>query len=379
MRSAVFTATALWLLAAAPAAAQLPTATGRLISMSNAAWKLYIPSNYYPRGNVADILVHFHGDPQTYWNNARYANLNAIIVTANHGTVSSAFSTPFSNTTNPTAFQSLLDEALTKVRAQADFPDTLQWDKLAVSSFSAGYGAVREILKSQSYRDNIDALLAADSLYATTAGDGTPLDSQMVDYKTFATKAKNGEKTFLLTHSQVLTYTYENTKETADELLQHLNITAPAYNASGLGTLVFNRYGQIGNFRLWGATGADAPAHSKHLQYIGEFLEELPLAKVPITGDYNADGTVDGADYVIWRKTNGSTTNLMANGDITGASVLKVDTADYNAWRAKYTHAPAGGGGSAAVSTPEPATLAIAIIAIAFTSCGTRPRRRVIP
>ncbi len=259
------------------ASAQLPVATGRQVAMSNAAWKLFIPSTYQQRpDNVADLLVHFHGDPQTVWNNAEYAHLNAVIVTVNYSGLSSAYSTPFSNAA---LFQSLVDEALAKVRQQADFSNTLQWDKLAVSSFSAGYGAVREILKSASYRNQINALLAADSLYATTAADGTPLDSQMADYKTFATLAKNGDKTFLFSHSQVPTYTYESTEETGNELLQHLDLTATPVNTNGLGTLHFYREAHSGKFHLWGATGADGDAHLEHLRYIGEFLHELPLAK----------------------------------------------------------------------------------------------------
>src|SRR5262245_13941636 len=87
------------LVAAAHTPAQVPTATGRSFTLSDAAWKLFIPSTYQPRGNVSDVLVHFHGDPQTYWNNAKYANLNAMIVTVNYSGLSSAYSTPFSNTT----------------------------------------------------------------------------------------------------------------------------------------------------------------------------------------------------------------------------------------------------------------------------------------
>jgi hypothetical protein len=262
---------------AVPALAQFPVATGRQFNLSNAAWKVFIPSTYHPRsGDVADVLVHFHGDPQTVWNNAEFAELNTIILTVNYSGLSSAYSTPFSNAA---LFQSILDEALAKVRAQADVPDTLQWDQLGVSSFSAGYGAVREILKSAGYRDQIDAILAADSLYATTAGDGTPLDSQMANYKTFATAAKNGSKTFLFSHSQVLTYTYENTEETGNELLEHLGISATNVNTNGLGTLHFFRRAQTGNFKLWGASGADGDAHLEHLRYIGEFFKELPLAK----------------------------------------------------------------------------------------------------
>ena len=277
-RAAGLAIAAIWLTASLTFA-QLPVATGTQIPMSAAEWKLFIPSTYVHRpGNVADVLVQFHGDPQTFWNNAKYANLNTVIVTVNYSGLSSAYSTPFSNAT---LFQSLVDEALTKVRATAAFPDNLTWDKLAVSSFSAGYGAVREILQESNYRSDIDALLAADSLYATTAGDGTPLDSQMVDYKTFATAAKNGTKTFLYSHSQVPTFTYESTYECADELMQHLGVSPTAVNTNGLGTLNFYRTAQTGNFKLWGALGTDGDSHLEHLRYIGEFLDDLPVAKVP--------------------------------------------------------------------------------------------------
>jgi hypothetical protein len=352
----------LWLiLASSSLRAQLPTATGTQISMSNAAWKIFIPSNYYQRtNNAADVLVHFHGDPQTFWNNAKYANLNSIIVTVNYSGLSSAYTTPFSNSA---LFQSLLDEALTKVRNDSSIPDTLQWDKIAVSSFSAGYGAVREILKSATYRDDINVLLAADSLYATTASDGTSLDSQLVNYKAFANLAKAGSKTFTFTHSQVPTYTYESTGEVGDELMQSLGITPSAINSNGLGTLNFYRAAQAGNFKLWGAKGSDGDSHLEHLRYVGQFLKDLPLAKAPLAGDYNANGTVDAGDYVLWRKTVGSTSTFWANGDRTGASYGAIDEADYVAWWRNFTNPSSRG----APAVPEPN--AAVLIAFAILMC----------
>jgi hypothetical protein len=351
-------------MAAGHSSAQYPlpgiTATGQQFTLSDPAWKLFIPSTYYQRaGNVADVLVHFHGDPQTFWNNAKYANLNTLIVTVNYSGLSSAYSTPFSNSA---LFQSLLDQALTKAREQAAIPDNLQWDKVAVSSFSAGYGAVREILKSATYRNTINSLLAADSLYATTAADGTPLDSQMANYKTFANLARNGNKTFLFSHSQVPTYTYESTQECGDELMQYLGISSTAYNANGLGTLNFYRYAQTGNFRLWGALGSDGDSHLEHLRYIGEFLEELPLAKL-VPGDFNNSGAVDAADYVLWRKKLGPG-SLPNDGGVTPGVT---DAADYTFWRSRYgisAGAGAGSGSELAESTtvPEPAAWLLATV-----------------
>lgn len=351
--------------------AQLPTATGRHFNLSNAAWKLFIPSTYQHRaGEATDVVVHFHGDPQTFRNNAAYAKLNTVVLTINYSGLSSAYSTPFSNATSPTLFQSVMDEALGKVRAEADFADTAAWDHIAVSSFSAGYGAVREILKNATYRNAIDSLLAADSLYATTAGDGTPLDSQMVDYKSFAALAKNGQKTFIYSHSQVPTYTYETTGECGDELLQSLGITASAINQPGLGTLTFNRHATSGNFELWGATGADAAAHSKHLQYIGDFLEDLPIAKLTnFAADFNKDGQVNSTDLATWRNAFGSTAAGDTNAD------GKTDGADFLAWQRLRGSQPAATAAASAV--PEPYTSLLMLATIIGAAIGSRQRYRI--
>ena len=298
------------------------------------------------------------------YNNAKYANLNSILVTVNYSGLSSAYTTPFSNAT---LFQTVLDEALTKVRQQADISDALSWDQLGVSSFSAGYGAVREILKSATYRNQIDALLAADSLYATTASDGTPLDSQMVNYKTFANLAKNGSKTFLFSHSQVLTYTYENTAETGDELMQYLGIAPTATNTNGLGTLNFYRRAQTGNFQLWGATGADGDSHLEHLRYIGEFLKQMPLALVPTSpADFDRDGRFDADDLPIWQASFGLNANADADGD------GDTDGRDFLLWQRRITYATSS---TVATAVPEPASLNLFTLAALLQTIRRRENR----
>lgn len=310
--------------------AQLPFATGRQIGLSRSQWKLFIPSDFASQGDEVDLLVHFHGDSQTVWNNAAYADLNAIIVTVNYNGLSSAYSNPFADTT---LFQQLLDEARSTLAAQPDFGPSTAWDQLAVSSFSAGYGAVRNILKTPAYFEAIDSLLAADSLYASTAQDGTALDSQMADYKRFASRAAAGDKRFIFTHSEVLTGTYESTAETGDKLLQHLNLTPQATDAQGLGPLRFYREAEQGNFKLWGARGANGEGHLNHLRYLGEWLDDLGFsASEPrLPTDYNGDGVVDAADYTIWRDNRG-TFGGIGDGNQNGY----VGDSDYPVWVADY-------------------------------------------
>lgn len=71
-------------------------------------------------------------------------------------------------------------------------------------------------------------------------------------------------------------------------------------------------------------------------------------------GDYNQDGVVDAADYAVWRDTLGSTEDLRANGDDTGASQGVIDAADYAVWKAQY-----GVRAVEAVAAPEPSASAL--------------------
>jgi hypothetical protein len=66
-----------------------------------------------------------------------------------------------------------------------------------------------------------------------------------------------------------------------------------------------------------------------------------------LQGDYNGNQTVDAADYVLWRKTLGSTSDLRADGNANGI----VDQADHEVWRANFgATLPSAGHGEAAIS-----------------------------
>jgi ELWxxDGT repeat protein len=90
---------------------------------------------------------------------------------------------------------------------------------------------------------------------------------------------------------------------------------------------------------------ANSPQH-------GYELWVANLSEPPVTGDYNANGTVDAADYVVWRKTLGSNTDLRANGDNTGPSAGVIDQADYAVWRANFGKASPPAAAEASVDEP---------------------------
>jgi hypothetical protein len=51
-------------------------------------------------------------------------------------------------------------------------------------------------------------------------------------------------------------------------------------------------------------------------------------------GDYNKNRKVDGADYVIWRKTQGQTVSRGTGADANGSGII--DQGDYDIWRSRF-------------------------------------------
>jgi hypothetical protein len=81
-----------------------------------------------------------------------------------------------------------------------------------------------------------------------------------------------------------------------------------------------------------------------------------------IQGDYNQNGKVDAADYVVWRKNNG-TTNSLPNDPIGGT----IGQPQYDNWRSHFGQtAGSGSGAGVNAAVPEPATLVLLMFAVAF-------------
>ena len=87
-------------------------------------------------------------------------------------------------------------------------------------------------------------------------------------------------------------------------------------------------------------------------------------------GEYNNNGVVDAADYVIWRKTLGSSVTL-ENDEIPG----QVTQADFDVWRANFGRVGtvvSGGSSTDNITVPEPPGLAhlLRLVAILLLFAG---------
>ena len=128
--------------------------------------------------------------------------------------------------------------------------------------------------------------------------------------------------------------------------------------------------GRMGTFSL-----ADLPGLPAGQMWQVRYAAAATTLAVTRAGDYNDDGVVNAADYVVWRRLLGSSYDPRADGDTNGV----INAADYAVWRANFGAVAAasslGGVAGAGAAVPEPQTVGGVVVALMLTQV-LRPLRR---
>jgi hypothetical protein len=242
-------------------------AEGERVELPHA--RMLIPPGVRPDafGRVP-LAVHFQGGVEIAEENFVRMQRPGVLIASTLKGFSGAFSKPYAD---PTAFRALLESG------ESELSDRLgaevRFGPILITFFSAGYGAVRELLRKQEFFDRIDALVAADSIYASVVAPDVraPLAGQMVDFMRFAQLAARGEKTFVLVHGMIAT-DYASTAECADLLLAAVGgARRPAQTFSERGVPIAADFHR-GGFHLYQSMEDDAGIHMDCLYMIPELV-----------------------------------------------------------------------------------------------------------
>ncbi len=242
---------------------------------------LYVPAAF-DAAKPFPLIVHFHGAAWVLEHHAREHLPQAVLVSVQIGSGSRVYADAFAD---PARFSALLTEISSKLReltGRAATPESI-----VLSSFSAGYGAIRSILARPDHFRRIDAVILADSLHASYAGDAAaprasdlPLDESVLEpFFRFAEEAAAGRKRMWVTHSEVYPGTYASTTETADALLRRLSLPRRAILKAGPVGMQQLSEATRANFHLAGYAGNSAPDHMDHLYALGDLLAEIAGGK----------------------------------------------------------------------------------------------------
>ncbi|WP_437534753.1 hypothetical protein WME79_11185 [Sorangium sp. So ce726] len=215
-----------------------------------------------------DVIIHFHGHEalrKEFVKTAEGAVLVGIDLGIGSGAYSSAFSAPY-------VFENLLD-SIERAVAKKTGKKKAYIRKLGLSSWSAGYGAIEQILRQPAGK-RVDALVLLDSLHAGYADEQQHKlkVAQIEPFIAFARRAAAGEAFMFMSHSSILPPGYASTAETANFVVQQLRGKPRGTSrADVLGLDMIQRFDR-GDFHVRGYTGDDKPDHCAHIGLMADVV-----------------------------------------------------------------------------------------------------------
>ncbi|MBN1818147.1 MAG: hypothetical protein JW828_12365 [Sedimentisphaerales bacterium] len=236
--------------------------------------EVFIPQQVHGSSQV-DLLIHFHGVGYVPAHAVSASKQAMNSVTVNLGSGSAVYETAFRDAST---FPRLLESIRNTVSDTTGTKTELA--HIYLSSFSAGYGAVRAILKN--HLAKIDGICLLDGLHTDYVPSGRPLaqggklnEEKMIDFVRFAQLAKDGQKRFLIAHSEIFPGTYASTTETADYILTAVKLQRHPVLQWGPGDMQMVSETRAGGLTILGFAGNTAPDHVDHLHGLPAFVNQM--------------------------------------------------------------------------------------------------------
>lgn len=252
--------------------APVPSAPREWIRDGSPIRLVLVPSDVCETGAPYDVLVHFHGVPVSTEPSIQRAGLHSVVVIVNWGIGSGAYEDRFQQEGSLCGFldgvEKSVDHACKKQSGGIR--------RVALSAWSAGYGAIYRVLFHPKDSARVDSILLADGLHTGYLGYHRVNPLQMEGFAKFADLAVQGQKLFAISHSEVKPYKYASTEETADFLLAREGMTRTQTDEPGPWHKqhLISRADKQG-MHVRGFSGGAIGDHAQHLHGIGDNLWTL--------------------------------------------------------------------------------------------------------
>jgi hypothetical protein len=208
------------LVAAAPIEAPEEEAADAHLDRSNYAsipgGVLFFPKTFSSKDGTYDLYLHFHGNTRVVEESAEHAGLNALVAVVNLGINSAPYQDGYAV---PGTYEGLLGSIDRQAGVKGLKNPHVR--RIALSSWSGGYGALSTILEQRKGTDPLDSIVVLDGIHCGFL-DGGPrgLNSRLLmPFEAAAKKAAKGDWFFTITHSEIDPIEYAGTELTSSYLL----------------------------------------------------------------------------------------------------------------------------------------------------------------
>ncbi|NPV10934.1 MAG: hypothetical protein HPY57_04000 [Ignavibacteria bacterium] len=247
--------------------------TNRTYQLQNG--ELFIPAVSELNKDKITLIIHLHGKTKFIEELYLRTNLPYPLISLHLGMLSGPYRIAFSDTN---FLRKILDEALGIIKKETQKEVSSFKLNLIFTSFSAGYGGIREILKTKTYYEMTSAIILLDGLhtdYVYDNGEKIVNPEQMKDFLRFARDAVKFTKQFIITHSEIIPEGYSSTTETAQYLIDSTFTEKISAERKWADDFIQKYYAFNGNFRVFGFYGNTAKDHMQHLYNLPQFLKMI--------------------------------------------------------------------------------------------------------
>lgn len=183
---------------------------------------LTLPSSFASADGAFDLVIHFNGNTDLVEESFNVAKINAAVVIMNLGVGSGVYEDRFNH---PAMLPEVLERTRNTLEKRGLRGATLR--RLALSAWSAGYGAVARILEQPAMVEKLDAVLLFDGLHCGyTTGTHELSPERLAPFERFVKQAALGKKLFSIAHSNITPDgTYAGTRVVTDALLKSVGVS----------------------------------------------------------------------------------------------------------------------------------------------------------
>jgi hypothetical protein len=226
------------------------------------------------KGGVAsngafDVMFHFHGHEPVRKEWVEVMD-GAVLVGIDLGIGSGPYASAFAS---PEAFKRLV-QSVEKAMADKTGKKNAHVRHVGVSAWSAGYGAVGEIIRQDYGKKLVDTVILLDGLHSGYSGDSLN-EAQLAPFVAFAKDATAKRRFMFVSHSSIIPPGYASTTETAKFLIDKVGgrprKTKPR-GADPMGLDLNARYSR-GSFHVRGYDGNDKMDHCAHIGLLRDVLK----------------------------------------------------------------------------------------------------------
>ena len=178
---------------------------------------VFVPKTFSSEDGAYDLYLHFHGNTGVVLESAEYAGLNAIVAVVNVGVNSAPYLQAYEA---PGSYERTLAEVARVVAERGLENPHLR--RVAVGSWSGGYGAISRILEHDTGTESLDAVLVLEGIHCGfIPGSPKELNVQIISpFLRGAKRAAEGKMLFSITHSEIDPIAYAGTDVTSEYLLE---------------------------------------------------------------------------------------------------------------------------------------------------------------